>query len=158
MNEKKTLTSSLKKSFFGNRHLGREAIKKSGKPIRKPELIKLDTNTYLIPNELFRLCSSENNHKLAVNKEIAKDLLIELADKIDPSEYQIIFDMVNREIDINIIKIIIRLLDKLYCFDSEINKTIINQKITQEQEMNMLMLRLKIDPITFKDMNRIWKN
>jgi phosphopantetheine adenylyltransferase len=70
--------------------------------------------------------------KIHINKEIAMDLLQGL-DNINKDEIQSIEKLIDQTKDMETLNIIIRSLNKAYCFHNELNSKILENKIKDEK-------------------------
>lgn len=143
---KKRLVLNLKTKFSDNRHLVIEAIKKSNKPI----IDKYNTKTHNIDlkegytmEDVIRKMNhkKELSKKINIKKELAKDLLQKIEGIKDNrgNEFCSIHNTIDKTTDINYLNIIIRLLNKSYCFGNKINEKVIENEIKKEEEINKLL-------------------
>lgn len=80
----------------------------------------------------------EKNHKLQLKKEIAKDLLQNM-EEISKNDYLLLSDKINQINDINALNIILRLLNKSYCFGDDFNEEIIQTEIKKDKIIDLLL-------------------
>jgi hypothetical protein len=144
---KKNLIDHLKKHFFNNRNLVLEAKKhtenKKYNNHHKNNYNNILKDGYTIEDVDREIkLRKQKDQKLNLKKELAKDLIQKL-DEIENSEYNLLIEMINNiDIDsINNLNIIIRLLNKSYCFGGELNNEVINNEIKKEEEINKILFR-----------------
>jgi len=141
---KRRLVTNLKTRFYNNKHLIIEAMQKSGKTIVQNKSKNKSKNILkdgLTIDELDRLLKirKKNSQKIILKKEIALDLLEELINDMNDAQYLSLIDVIEKTCDIPTLNIIIRLLDKSYCFKNKINYDIIQDKIKKEEEINKII-------------------
>jgi len=138
---KKNLIAHLKKHFYNNRNLVIEAKHqtennktKSNNCKNKLKNILKDGFTVEDVDKIIKL-KKINDQKIILKKEMAKDLLYKL-DEINNIEKEPTIKFIDQVTDINILKIIIRLLSKTYCFRNNFNTKMIQSEIIKEEEIN----------------------
>jgi len=119
------------------------AISKSGKPIIGDNKTKTNKiifkEGYTLKDVVKEMNQKkENNKKMLIKKELAKYLLREL-NEISKNEYISLVETINNAIDIDTLNIIIRLLNKTYCFGNEFNNEIIKKEIKKDALINKMI-------------------
>ena len=131
----KKFINTLKQDLYNNRHLVKDAIKKSGKTI----INGTNNKTMETPeNETLKKLTEVYNNNIRIlgpKRELAKNLLQDI-DEIHGSEYESIIKLMNDTTDVNRINTISRLINKAYCFGSEINNSVIENQIEKETEID----------------------
>ena len=61
-------------------------------------------------------------------------------DKINDDNYESLINLINRTNDLNAINVIIRLLNKAYCFGDEINNEIVKKQIQKKLKLTRCCL------------------
>lgn len=144
---KKRLVLSLKSNFYDQRNLVQIAIKNSGKQITKYEKTEKNTKQNFlkegvtiedIDNHLSRIKEAENKNNLSLKKEVAMYIL-EGLDKTKNMKYNELTDQINNTDNVNHMNIIIRILNKSYCYNVNINNIKINNEIKRQLKMNEIV-------------------
>jgi len=146
LRSKKRLVTNLKTQLYNNRHIVCESIKRSGKPIvgdlsnnkRRNILGDMTIEEF---DKLLKL-KKINNIKLNLKQEMAKDLLSQI-EEINHKNYDSLINVINKTTDLNEINIIIRLINKAYCFGDTINNEIVEKQIKKEAEIKKMIFNDK---------------
>ncbi|XWV26788.1 hypothetical protein QJ857_gp0263 [Tupanvirus soda lake] len=135
---KRKLVMNLKTHLFNNRFLVLNAIRKSQKTVidsnKKNKNSWSDRYDFDDIEKKIKL----NIQKINLKKEMAKDIL-EKIDEIDDIEYESIIKLIDDTTDINVLNIIIRLLNKTFCFCDDFNSDVLEDKIKNENEINEIL-------------------
>ena len=86
-------------------------------------------------SDLIKESAEKNKIILDLKRELAKNLLQQI-DEIPGTECESIIKLINTTTDVNKINIILRLINKAYCFGSEINNSIIENQIEKEADID----------------------
>ena len=143
---KKKLISSLKSNLYNQRNLVQTAIKNSGKKI--PEINKNagDTNLNYLKEGITiadiddylkkeKEKETQNINCLSIKKEVAMYIL-ERLEKISNVKYDEFVNEINKIDDIEHINLIIRILNKSYCYATNINNVNITDEINNQIKLN----------------------
>jgi hypothetical protein len=140
---KRIFIGYLKKHLYNNRNLAIDAKKntkiKTGinnhknksRNVLKEEYIAKDVDKQI-------KLKNENLQKINLKKRLAIDILEKLED-FDDNEYQLLADKINKITDINVIKVVIRLLNRTYYSNEKINEKVIQHEIDKDNVINKLL-------------------
>ena len=118
-----------------------DAIKKSGKPI-------IDNNTkendlrcehYDFNDIDKKMKLKQNMQKIILKREIAKDLLRQIDDDMIDDDHELLIILIDQTTDLYVINVIMRLLNKAYCFGNEINNEIIEKQIKKDAKIEKIL-------------------
>ncbi len=136
--KKKKLFTFMKTRLYNNRHLVKESIKNSGKPIMGEKIYNEHENTLgLDPDELDRLLKI-HKEKLELKKTIAKYMLDQI-EQISNTKYDTLIKLINQTKDVDAINIIVRSLNKAMCFGDDISEKIIENQIKMEADIKEIL-------------------
>ncbi|XWV25372.1 mg15 protein [Tupanvirus deep ocean] len=142
LRSKKRLVTNLKNQLYSNRHLVQESIKRSGKPIVgiEPNNKRRNIIGNMSIEEFDKLLKQKkmNDTKLNLKRELAKDLLSQI-DEIKHKDYDLLVNIIDKTSDLNEINIIMRLINKAYCFGDTINSGTIEKQIKKEAEIDKIV-------------------
>ena len=86
-------------------------------------------------SDLIKESAKKNKIILDLKRRLAKNLLQQIVE-IHDSERESLIKLINTTTDINIINIILRSINKSYCFGSEISNSVIENQIEKEAEID----------------------
>lgn len=130
---------NVKVRLNNGRHLHYNAFKTTGSTITSNNETKKSNNS--LKMDLQKIDSLLKNKEK--NREIALYTLDMLINKIDNDQYQKLKTMISNSNNAYMLSVVIHLLGNLYCFDDEINETIIDNKIEKNEEINEMIVSLQ---------------
>lgn len=141
---KRKLASNLTTLFYNDRSLVLDAIKKSGKPIidnTKENDLRCDQYDFDDIDKKMKLKQNmqKNMQRIILKREIAKDLLRQIDGDMIDDDHELLIILIDQTTDLDVIDVIMRLIDKAYCFGYEINNKIVEKQIKKDARMDKIL-------------------
>ncbi|XWV26660.1 hypothetical protein QJ857_gp0400 [Tupanvirus soda lake] len=141
---KRNLIAHLKKHFYNNKELALTAKKNTF--LTKIQKNKSKHNFENVLKEGYTLADAERiiqenkekSRRLNLKKEMAKNLMQQM-EEISKNDYLALASHIDQISDGNVMDIILRLLNKSYCFGNDFNSEIIKKEIEKDTQINLLL-------------------